>query len=70
MSKLVCLKRIIDEGLWAEPPATGGYGESSDEAPSRWAIFRNFLEKTAILMPLDHNSHVFRTIIKNNIFNI
>ena len=35
---------------------------SGDGAPSRWAIFRNFFEKKAILMPLDHISHVFRTI--------
>ena len=35
---------------------------SGDEAPSRWAIFWNFFEKKAILMPLDHISHVFKTI--------
>ena len=35
---------------------------SGDEAPSRWAIFWNFFEKKAILMPLDRISHVFRTI--------
>ena len=29
---------------------------SGGRAPSRWAIFRNFLEKTAILKPLDHIS--------------
>ena len=29
---------------------------SGGEAPSRWAIFCNFLEKKAILMPLDHIS--------------
>ena len=35
---------------------------SGDEAPSRWAILWNFFEKKTILMPLDHISHVFRTI--------
>ena len=30
------------------------------EAPSCWAIFCNFLEKKAILMPLNHISHIFR----------
>ena len=31
-------------------------------SPCRWAIFWNFFEKKAILMPLDHISLVFRTI--------
>ena len=35
---------------------------SGDEARSRWAIFRNFFEKKAILIPWDHISHVFRAI--------
>ena len=35
---------------------------SGGKAPSRWAIFCNFLEKKAILMPLNHNSQVFRAI--------
>ena len=34
------------------------------EAPSRWAIFWNFFEKKAILMPLHNISHVFKTIWK------
>ena len=59
MSKVVCLKRIIDGGLGAESPAAGGSG---GEASSRWAIF---WEKPAILMPLDYNFYVFRTIFKN-----
>ena len=33
---------------------------SGGEGPSRLAIFRNFLEKKAVLIPLDHISHVFR----------
>ena len=55
MSKLVCLKRIIDGGLrrlW------GSWGK----AASRWEIF---CEKLAIFMPLDHNLHVLTTILKN-----
>ena len=35
---------------------------SGGEAPSRWAIFCKFLDKKAILMPLDHISQVFRAI--------
>ena len=32
----------------------------------RWeAIFCKFLEKLAILVPLDHNSHEFKAIWKN-----
>ena len=30
------------------------------EALSDWTIFGNFLDKKAILMPLDHILHVFR----------
>ena len=37
---------------------TGVWGQT----PSRWAIFCNFLKKKAILIPLDHISHVFRAI--------
>ena len=37
---------------------------SGGEGPSRWAIFCNFLEKEAILIPLDHILHVFRAIWK------
>ena len=44
--------------MGAEPSAAGGYGVWG-EVQRRWAIFRNFLEKKAILIPLDHISHVF-----------
>ena len=37
---------------------------SGGEAPSSWAIFRNFMNKKAVLSPLDHVSHVFRAIRK------
>ena len=58
MSKLACLKRIIDEveggnrGLGAKHSAAGRF-------------FVIFLEKLAILMPFEHNLHVFTTILKN-----
>ena len=45
------------EGLGAKLPAAGQF-------------FVFFLEKLAVLMPLDHNLHVFRTILKKEIFNI
>ena len=35
------------------------------EAPSRWAIFRNFLEKLPFLMSLDHISHILEPFEKN-----
>ena len=44
---LVYLKHNTDWGLGAKPPAVGRF-------------FVSFLEKTAILMPLNHISHVFR----------
>ena len=31
-------------------------------APRHWPTFRNFLEKKAVLTPLDHILHVFRAI--------
>ena len=48
LSSLVQLKRITK----------GSVGGVS----SRWAIFCNFLEKKAILMPLNHTSHMSRAI--------
>ena len=43
------LKRITDEGLGPKPQLLGKF-------------FLHFFGKKAILMPLDHISHVFRTI--------
>ena len=40
----------------------GGFGGLGIAAPSRWAIFCNFLEKKAFLMPLNHNSQVFEAM--------
>ena len=40
---------------------------SRGEAPGRWAIFCNFLEKILILNSLNHISHVFRAIRKKEI---
>ena len=48
--------------LGVKPPAAGGYGGLGAEVPRRWAIFRNFLDKKAILIPLDNISHVFTAI--------
>ena len=53
LSKLVQLKRITDGDLGADPPA-GDY-ETLDD-------FLQFFGKKAILMPLDHNSHLFKAI--------
>ena len=63
--KLVQLKCITDGGLGAGHPAAGGFGGPVGEAPSRWVIFWNFLEKKAIWMPLNHISQVFRAIWKH-----
>ena len=44
-SKPMQLKGMTDGGLKAEPPAAGGYEGLGAKAPSRWAIFSNFLKK-------------------------
>ena len=62
LRKLVQLKCITDGSLGAGAPSCRRLWGSGGEAPSRWAIFCNFLEKKAILMPLDHISQVFRAI--------
>ena len=51
--------------MGAEPPAAGGYGGLGVKPPAAGQVFIIFLEKIAILMPLDHISHVFRAICKN-----
>ena len=48
LSKLVQFKRITDEVWGVKSPAAGQF-------------FAFFFEKTFILMPLNHISHVFRT---------
>ena len=40
----------------------GGYGVLGAKPPAAGRFFSNFFEKPAILMPLDHNSLVFRAI--------
>ena len=62
-SDLQCNSNVSRTGdLRAGHPAVGGFGGLGGEAPSCWAIFYNFLEKKAILMPLNHISHMFRAI--------
>ena len=58
MSKLACLKRIIDE-------VEGGNGGLGAKLSAAGRFFVIFLEKLAILMPVEHNLHVFTTILKN-----
>ena len=48
--------------LWGSGGEAMGVWESGGEAPNRWATFRNFLEKKAFLIPLDHISHIFIAI--------
>ena len=45
----------------------GGLGA---KLPTAGRFFVIFWEKLAILMPLDHNLHVFTTILKNWIFSV
>ena len=61
VEKASVLKRITDGGLGAEPPAAGGYG-GLGQSPKPLGNFCKFLEKKAILIPLDHISHVFKAI--------
>ena len=68
-SKLVYLN-VSQTGVWErnpQPPvATGVWGQSSQPLDN----FRKFLEKKAILIPLDHISHVFTAVWNSLIFNI
>ena len=54
-----CVSKLV----YSNVSQTGIWGRS----PSRWAIFRNFFEKKAILMLLDHVSNVFRTIERSRL---
>ena len=61
------LKRVTDG------PAGGTtyrrrLGESGGEAPSRWAIFCNFLEKIAILKPFGSYFARFQSNLKEKNF--
>ena len=59
LRKVVYHKRCTEGGLGVEPPeALGVWGRS----PQPLGDFLCFLEKTAILMPLNYISHVFRAI--------
>ena len=62
LSKLVQLKPIADGGLRDEPPAAGGCGGLGAKPRDADRFFAMFWGKNAILMPLDHISHVFRAI--------
>ena len=66
--EVFCNSNVLLTGVWGQSPqpreAMGVWGE----APSRWAIFRNFLEKKAVLTPLDHISHVFRASFESTRF--
>ena len=64
LSKLV-VSNVSQTGVWGrnlQPPvATGVWGQS----PQPLGDFCTFLDKKAILIPLDHISHVFKAILKN-----
>ena len=68
LSKLV-YSNVSQMGVWGrslQPPvAMGFWGQS----PQQLGNFCKFLEKTAILIPLDHISHVFKPFEKTR-FNI
>ena len=57
-----CNLNVSQTGVWGLRPQLPEAMWSGGEASSRWAIFRNFLEKKFISIPLDHISHVFRAI--------
>ena len=52
--EVYCNSNVSQTGVWGRrvqpPEGVGVWGE----APSRWTIFRNFLEKKVVLIPLDH----------------
>ena len=60
LSKL-CTQTYHRQGLGAELPAAGGYGGLGTKPPAL-GEFCKFLEKKAILIPLDHILHVFTVI--------
>ena len=67
MSKLLQLKRVTD-GAWGwspQPPeAMGVWGE----APSRWAIFCNFLEKNGYFNAIWITFRTFQSHLKEQNF--
>ena len=69
LSKLV-YSNVSQTGVWGRSPylpvAMGVWVQS----PQPLGDFCKFLEKKAILIPLDHIWHVFTAIWKNSIFNI
>ena len=64
LNKLVLLKRTTGGGLGAKAPAARGY-VMWRRIPQPLIDFRNFLEKLAILIPLNHILHVIRAVCKN-----
>ena len=60
LSKLV-YSNVLQRGVWGPPKAMWVWGQSSQPLGD----FYKFLEKKAILIPLDHISHVFKAISKN-----
>ena len=57
------IKRITNGDLGAEPPAAGGYG-GLGARPQPLGDFCKFLRKKAILIPLDHISHIVHSYLK------
>ena len=57
-----CKLSVSQMGVWKRSPQLSEAEGCGGEVPSRMAIFCNFSGKLAILLPLDHNSHVFRAI--------
>ena len=58
--EVYCNSNVSQTGVWGRSPQPPEAMGSGSFALGRWAIFPNFLEKKAILIPLDHISHVFR----------
>ena len=63
LSKLL-YSNVSQKGFGAEPPAAGGYRGLGAKPPAAGRFLWVFWKK-AILMPLDHISHVFKAIWKN-----
>ena len=61
LSKLVFSHVSQTRGLGAEPPTAGGYGGLGAKTPAARQFLYVFGKK-AILIPLDHISHVFTAI--------
>ena len=62
MKKCTVIQTYYRRGLLVEPPVAGGCESLGAPLPAAGQFFVIFWKKKAILISLDHISHVFRAI--------